>query len=199
MGMTLRGIMVGLVLVAPVFAGLDAAPARGAPVPAAPVRAAPSGTDQEIVSQLHLASQLALEAADLGKARASRSDVIQLATSMAEDQRVADLSVLNYADLKQMDMGFVGRPGAAIPAHDALALADLEQTSMAAFDHAFLTKVVANEQAFIDEAESARAIAHDPALRAMIDGLLATGRAQLAEAQTILAGVPEPTPPAPVR
>jgi hypothetical protein len=55
--------------------------------------------------------------------------------------------------------------------------------------------VVTRQQAVIDEAVSARRIAHDPLLAGLIDGALSTMRRHLAEAQTVRAALPEPLPP----
>ena len=163
-------------------------------VASAPVAGAPNGGDQEIVSQLHLANQLAIESAQLGQARATDVKVQELASTLEQDHRVADLTLLTYADLKQMNLAFVGRPGAALPAHDALALADLRQSPTARFDHDFVAAVVARQQAVIDEAVSARRIAHDPLLTGLIDGALPTMRRHLVEAQAVLSTLPEPSP-----
>jgi predicted outer membrane protein len=161
---------------------------------AGPALGAANGGDQEIVSQLHLAAQLSIEMANLGEARASNAKIKQLASRMAADHRVADLKLLTYAELRQMDMGFIGRPGAVIPAHDALALAEIEQTPEQRFDYDFVSRVIANHEAIIDEADAARGIARDPLLKSLIDGELPMMRQHLAEARSVLASLPEPTP-----
>jgi predicted outer membrane protein len=177
------------------FFGSALAAAIAVAVVSAPAVGAPNGGDQEIVSQLHLANQLAIEAAQLAQARATDVKVQALAATLEHDHRVADLNLLTYAELKQMSLSFVGRPGAVLPAHDALALADLKQSPAARFDYDFATQVVTRQQAVIDEAVSARRIAHDPLLAGLIDGALSTMRRHLAEAETVRAALPEPSPP----
>jgi predicted outer membrane protein len=156
--------------------------------------AAVDGRDQAIVAELRLANEQQLALADLGKTRASGDPVRSLAEVMAQDHRAADLDLLTYADLRQMNLSFVGRPGADRPLHGPLAFDELSAAPPARFDYVYLARVVTDQQAAIDELESARHIAHDPQLVMLIDAALPTVRGHLARARQILAGIPEPSP-----
>jgi predicted outer membrane protein len=152
------------------------------------------GRDQAIVAELRLANEQQIALADLGKDRAGREPVRSLAEVMGQDHRAADLDLLTYADLRQMNLAYIGRPGADRPLHGPLAFDELSASPPGRFDYDYLARVVTDQQAAIDELESARHIAHDPQLVTMIDAALPTVRAHLARARQILAGIPEPSP-----
>jgi putative membrane protein len=155
----------------------------------------PNGADQEIVSELHLANQLTIAVAEIGRDRSTNKDVSGLADAMAADRRAADVALIAYAQVKNMNMDVVSVPGSNLPPHGGLATADLANATPAEFDRVFMTKVVADQQGFVAQAEAARGIARDPALRALIDVTLPSMREQVAIAEGLNRRLPA-LPPA---
>ena len=153
------------------------------------------GRDQTVVAELRLGNDQQIRLADLGKERGGTEAVRGLAEVMAEDHRAADLDLLAYAGLRQMDLSVVGRPGADRPLHGPLAFEELRTAPVARFDYEFVSRVVTDQQATVDELESAHKIARDPQLVALIDAALPTVRAHLARARAVLAGIREPAAP----
>jgi predicted outer membrane protein len=155
----------------------------------------PDGGDQQIVTELHLANQLAIALSELGREKANSADVSELADTVATDRRAADVALLAYAEVKAMNMDAVGVPGSNLPAHGGLATADLANLPPYEFDRAFVAKMVSNQQGAVDEAVAARGIARDPALRSLIDLTLPTLRDQVVTAQALDARLPRVPPP----
>jgi putative membrane protein len=155
-----------------------------------------NGGDQEIVSELHLANQLTIALAELGRERASSPDVTALADAMASDRQAADVALLAYAQVKNMNMGIVSVPGSNLPPHGGLAMADVASSTPSEFDRAFMAKLNANQQGFVAQAEAGRRIARDPELRALIDMSLPGMREAVSVAQALERTLPR-VPPAP--
>jgi predicted outer membrane protein len=155
----------------------------------------PDGGDQQIVTELHLANQLAIGLSELGRERANNTDVSELADTVAADRRAADVALIAYAQVKNMNMDTVGVPGSNLPAHGGLATADLAKLPPYEFDRAFVAKIVANQQGAVDVAVAAWGIARDPDLRSLIDLTLPTLRDQVATAQALDARLPRLPPP----
>jgi putative membrane protein len=204
-GGALRGAASGLAVVV----ALATAPAAGRaadrqpppPPPGTPIlraaggdwkRNGVSGGDQQIVAQLHLQNQHEIALARLAQERATSDEIQTLAGMLAANHERADLELLGFADLRGMDRSFIAQPGADRPLHDALALNELERTPAAAFDNAFAARVVADHQAAIDQAVSARRIARDAGLRSLLDEVLPELRGHLHAAEEILAVTPAP-------
>ena len=165
-----------------------------------------NGGDQEIVSELHLANQLTIALAELGRDRTTNMDVSGLAEGMAADRRAADVALIAYAQVKNMNMDAVSVPGSNLPAHGGLATADISNATPKEFDRVFMSRLVADQQGFVSQAETAVRIARDPALRALFQMTLPSMREQVAIAEAISrrlpagpaaprAPVPKPAPP----
>jgi predicted outer membrane protein len=158
------------------------------------VARAADGRDQTVVAELRLMNEHAAALADLGSTRISRDTLQTLTSTMAEDHRAAARDLLAYAEARGMNMAAVGQPGADRPLHGPLAFDELRATPVARFDYEFATRVVTDQQAAVDELTSARGIVHDPQLVALIDAQLPAVRLHLAQARSILANIPAPTP-----
>ena len=157
----------------------------------------PNGGDQEIVSELHLANQMTVALAELAGERTTNADVGGLAEAMAADRRAADIALIAYAQVKNMNMDAVGVPGSNLPPHGGLATAEIANATPAAFDRVFMAKLISDQQGFVAQAEAARRIARDPALRGLIDMTLPSMREQVAIAQALERRLPPGPPPAP--
>jgi predicted outer membrane protein len=156
----------------------------------------PNGGDQEIVSELHLANQLTIALADYGRDRSTNMDVTGLAEGMAADRRAADVALLAYAQVKNMNMDVVGVPGSNLPAHGGLATADIASATPKEFDRVFMARLISDQQGFVAQAEAAGRIARDPALRALVSMTLPSMREQVAIAEALARRLPA-VPPAP--
>jgi predicted outer membrane protein len=185
-----RGKLCGGVAVA---AGLvlAAAAARAADPPVD----ARGGRDQAILTQLHQRDQDLIAAARVAQERSARPEVRAYAARVIEDRQAADTTLMSYAELHGMNLAEIQTGAGALP-HGPLATAHLTNVSAGRFDPYFARDMVAREQAAIDEAVKARALARAPRLESLIGEMAETLRQEEADAAALTSTLPRLQAPA---
>jgi predicted outer membrane protein len=161
--------------------------------PAAAARA--TGTDQEIVMELHHDLENGVGIGQLAERRAVTPGVRALGVRLVRDQAAADERLRAYAEAHGVDPVRIATPYDALP-HGALRHPELQHLEGSELDWQLAAAVVADQQAYIDRARVSAGMTNDAGLKALIIAELPMLEADLAEARAQAPKLTIP-PPAP--
>lgn len=149
------------------------------------------GGDQRVLTELHRRNQQVIADAQIAQQRATTGAVKDYATSVLNARAAADAKIVNYARLAGMNIDSI-RLGAGAQANGSLTRVDLMHSSGERFDYDFATKMVAANQATIDQAEDGQALARAPGMSALLGELTPKLLEQQAQAMALVAALPTP-------
>jgi putative membrane protein len=154
-----------------------------------------TGTDQEIVMELHHDRENDIGIGRLAEQRAVTPGVRELGARLVRDHAAADERLRAYAEANGVDPVRIDTPYDALP-HGALKHPELQRLEGPELDWQLAAAVVADAQADIDRARVSAALTNDARLKTLILAELPMLEANLAEARAQAPKLTIP-PPAP--
>ena len=151
------------------------------------------GGDQEIVVHLVRTNQDTIAAAQIAASRATSLAVKDFAASIVNDREAANDQLLRLAAEQGMNVDDVRLAAGALP-QGALSTAPLVNTPADRFDFDFATRMVADHQADVAQAQTAQALARAPQLVAVIRDWVPTLLQQQATAMALASTLRQPPP-----
>jgi predicted outer membrane protein len=151
------------------------------------------GGDQTALMALHQRNQEAITDAQLAQQRAESPAAKELADSVVHNRSVLDAQIMSYASQQGMNVGVIRLGAGGLP-HGTLTRVDLLNTTGARFDYDFATKIVADQQATVDQTQQAVTLARAPGMTALLQGMLPAIMAEQSQAMAVVAALPRPRP-----
>lgn len=151
------------------------------------------GGDQEIVVHLFRTNLDTIAAAQVAASRATTDAVKDFAASIVDDRQAANDQLLRLAAEQGMNVADVRLAAGATP-QGTLSTAPLINTPADHFDFDFATRMVADHQADVAQAQTAQSLARAPALVAAIRDWVPTLLQQQARAMSLAATLRQPPP-----
>jgi hypothetical protein len=149
------------------------------------------GGDQRVLTELHRRNQQAIVDSQIAQQRATTDAVRDFATSVLNTRAAADAKIVNYARLAGMNIDSI-RLGAGAQANGSLTRVDLTTSMGERFDYDFATKIVAANQATIDQVQDGQALARAPGMTELLSELAPKLLEQQAQAMALVATLPTP-------
>ncbi len=149
------------------------------------------GADQRVLTELHRRNQQVIADAQIAQQRATTSAVRDYATSVLNARAQADAKIVNFANQLGMNVDSI-RLGAGAQANGSLTRVDLMHSTGERFDYDFASKMVANTQATIDQAQDGQALARAPGMASLLGEITPSLMAQQAQAMALVAALPTP-------